>query len=70
MFQFAKLDSLILLLLGSSLYLSSIFCLLTLGSFLLHYNLFWTFLHTIIGRRLTPRPFLVLTTSRSLHRRL
>jgi hypothetical protein len=66
MFRFAKLDFTVLLLLGTSPCLSPDLCLHSLGLILVHCNLLWTFLHVfihcIIGRIFTPRPFLVLST--------
>jgi hypothetical protein len=66
MLQFAKLDCLVLLPLGTGPCLNSGLYLLALGLVLLHYDLLWTFLrvllHSIIDQRFTPRPFFVMTT--------
>jgi hypothetical protein len=48
MFQFAKLDCLVLLLLGTGSYLGSDLFLLPLGLVLPHCNLLWTFLHALL----------------------
>jgi hypothetical protein len=73
MFQFAKLDGPVFLLLGTDSYLSSYLCLLALGLVLLPCNLLFTFFHvlfcSIIGPRFTPWPLLVLTAPRSLSKR-
>jgi hypothetical protein len=74
MFRFAKLDHLVLLVLGTSPCLGFDPCLLALGLILLHCNLLWTFLRAsfyfVTGRSFTPRPCLVLTAPGTIKRYL